>query len=205
MLKTLFLSTALVLVPLAVSAGEKPSYGKPPIYVGGGGGGGGGGGAGGSARADSRATATAINQNYNRTSVRNNVRQNQWQAQSQEQRQRATANNAGNHQTISYQDRLQAPGIAGSFSSVAGNPCERAPFGLGASFPGFGGLLQVPLESSPCWTERRTTLGLQLRQNGMPISENALIAIYAGNDVATAIRNNPYVGRTNYRALRRKY
>jgi hypothetical protein len=86
----------------------------------------------------------------------------------------------------------QAPGIAASFSSVAGNPCERAPLGAGASFPGFGGLFQIPLESQPCWVERRVTQGVMLRQNGVRISDNALIAIYAGNDVATAIRNNPY-------------
>lgn len=109
--------------------------------------------------------------------------------------------NAGNHQSTTYneaRDRLQAPGLAASFSSVSGNPCEGAPFGIGGTGPGFGGLLQIPRESGNCWNERKAIL-----LNSMGYS-NAALAVLAGNDVKTAIDNNPVPVYRTRRAIRVK-
>jgi hypothetical protein len=113
----------------------------------------------------------------------------------------STVVNANSYQA---KQRLQAPGIAASFSSVAGNPCERAPFGIGGSMPGFGGLLQIPLESGECWQERKLNQGLILRQSGICVSDNAMVAVWAGNAVAVAIQNNPCQVQARRRVLRVK-
>lgn len=107
--------------------------------------------------------------------------------------------NAGNRQTMNYSEarhRLQAPGVAASFSSVQGSPCEGVPVGLGGSGPGFGALLQLPRESGNCWSERQAIL---LHSWGY---SNAAIAVLSGNPVGVAVQNNPITYRT--RAIRAK-
>lgn len=91
----------------------------------------------------------------------------------------------------------QAPALAAQFSSIGqGNPCEGVPFGMGATTPWGGGLFQLPRESSNCWAERRALLAVQLGA-----SRNAGLAILAGNDVGTAVANNP----ADYYQPRRAY
>jgi len=142
------------------------------------------------------------NANRNTNTVRSSNRNTNTSSSTSTSSSRSSANNNGNRQSMTYnesRDRLQAPGIAASFSSVSGNPCEGAPFGLGGSGPGFGGLLQFPRESDRCWQERQTIL---LHQMGYT---NAAIAVLAGNPVGVAIQNNPYNTRTvRQRVIRAK-
>lgn len=173
--------------------GSATAYGGKGVGYGGAGGGGGAGGAGGAGGlGGAGGNSSAIGQGGAGGSAQ--------QSQSQRNRQSQTSRQANSQSTVvnanSYsRDRLQAPGIAASFSSVAGNPCERAPLGAGLSLPGLGGLFQIPLESDRCWGERGVNQGLLLRQQGLPISDNAIIAIYAGVPARQAILDNPYVGR----------
>lgn len=107
-----------------------------------------------------------------------------------------------NSQSMTYQEsreRLQAPGVYGSFAGSATSPCERNTFGIGGSFPGGGGLFQVPVSSDTCWGERQATF---LMQSGC---QNAALAVLAGDPVRVALANNPCGGRASSRAIRAKY
>lgn len=142
------------------------------------------------------------NRNANRNSVRStNANTNTAHGGSASSRSSARSYNAGNNQSMSYneaRDRRQAPGISAQFSSVAGNPCEGAPFGLGGSGPGFGALFQIPRESGNCWSERQAIL-----LHGWGYT-NAAIAVLSGNPVGVAVQNNPIVYRVRARAVRAK-
>lgn len=145
---------------------------------------------------------TDVRPTYNNT-VRNTVTnrarsESRARANSSSSSRSYSGGNSLQANTYEARDRLQAPGIAASFSSVQGSPCEGVPFGLGGSGPGIGALLQLPRESGNCWRERQAIL---LHQLGMT---NAAIAVLAGNDVATAVGNNPVAVRRS-RAIRAKY
>jgi hypothetical protein len=102
--------------------------------------------------------------------------------------QRTAVGGQSNHQNMQYfesRERLQAPGIAASFSSVSGSPCERVPLGAGGSFPGFGALFQIPLESERCWQERQA-----LMLHNMGYRQAAVVTLVSGNP-AEALRANP--------------
>jgi hypothetical protein len=106
-----------------------------------------------------------------------------------------------NSQQMVYQEsreRLQAPGVYGSFAGSATSPCERNTFGIGGSFPGGGGLFQVPVSSDTCWSERQAD-----RLIAMGCS-NAGLAVLAGDPVRVALANNPCGGGSR-RAIRAKY
>lgn len=161
------------------SAGAAASSGSSALGIGqgGGGGGGGGGGAGGNAA------------NYGG-----------------DQRTRVNVDNS-NH-SVSINKQRFAPSVAFQGSSLgSGNPCEGLPFGIGGSsaVPNpFSAFLQIPRESGKCWGERTVTQGLIMRQQGIRISDNALLAIYAGVPVAQAINDNPYMGGSYYAPRRTK-
>lgn len=98
----------------------------------------------------------------------------------------ASANNAGNTQVVNTpRDRLQAPGLAASFSSVSGNPCEGAPFGAGITAPGLGALFQIPRASKRCDDRMDAMLLHSWGYSG------AAVAVLAGNGVGVAVSNNP--------------
>lgn len=95
---------------------------------------------------------------------------------------KAVANNGG--VAINYpRDRLQAPALGASFSNNTA-PCVKN-FGLGASFAGGGGLLNVPFDASWCVD---LTIAQQLAVMGC---HNAAVAIIARVDRNQALRDNP--------------
>lgn len=111
------------------------------------------------------------------------------------------ANNAGNVQTTSYnyqeaRQRLRTPDLYGNFAGSATSPCERNTFGLGATMPGYGGLLQIPVKSSECWNERSADRLIAMG------CTNAGLAVLAGDPVRVALANNPCGGQ---RAIRAKH
>lgn len=179
-MKTFFLCSALLLVPAAAHAtGDYPPPQPNPTMN------------------------KAVNKNRNINAQQQGQAQRQTEGQEQSQasininrnRNAATANNAGVSQNVNFREYRQAPSVPAAFSGGPTAPCERNPLGIGgsSSVPNpFSALLQIPLESERCWKERQLQMGLAMRSQGIRISDNAMIAVWAGNDVATAVQNNPY-------------
>lgn len=120
-----------------------------------------------------------------------------------EQRNRQTT--TVNANTYQARQRNNTPGVSLAPSALgSGSPCEGLPFGIGGSAPGLSAMFQIPRESDRCWGERGVTQAMVLRQQGIRISENAILAIYAGVPARQAILDNPYVETRSY-APRRAY
>lgn len=182
-MKHISLAVALMLVPAtAFAGGERPPHTTPNPPA-----------------PSTPVTVNSLGQQQGQAQFQG---QQQGQGQSQSSRNTnrnrntAKATNAGVTQSVNFRDYRQAPSVSAAFSGGPTAPCERNPLGIGGSsaVPNpFSFLLQIPLSSTPCWKERNLQMGLSMRSQGIRISDNALIAVWAGNDVGTAVRNNPYL------------